>query len=91
MKFLKKLLPLAAAAALALTGCTLPGERQRIEENFDPEYITEGERLLAQEMERILDDEELLKKYSGKAYERALVYTPDKYKDSIHEIFKRYE
>ena len=61
------------------------------EENFDPEYITEGERLLAQEMERILDDEELLKKYSAKAYERALVYTPDKYKDSIHEIFKRYE
>ena len=61
------------------------------EENFDPEYITEGERLLAQEMEAILDDEELLKKYSGKAFERASVFAPDKYKDSIHEIFKRYE
>ena len=56
------------------------------EENFDPEYITEGERMLASEMERILDDEQLLKKYSDKAYERALFYTPEKYKESIHEI-----
>lgn len=56
------------------------------EENFDPEYITEGERMLASEMERILDDKQLLKKYSDKAYERALFYTPEKYKESIHEI-----
>ena len=56
------------------------------EENFDPEYITEGERMLASEMERILDDAQLLKKYSDKAYERALFYTPEKYKESIHEI-----
>ena len=56
------------------------------EENFDPEYITEGERMLASEMERILDDEQLLKKYSDKAYERAMFYTPEKYKESIHEI-----
>ena len=56
------------------------------EENFDPEYITEGERMLASEMERILDDSQLLKKYSDKAYERALFYTPEKYKESIHEI-----
>lgn len=56
------------------------------EENYDPEYITEGERMLASEMERILDDEQLLKKYSDKAYERALFYTPEKYKESIHEI-----
>ena len=56
------------------------------EENFDPEYITEGERMLASGMERILDDEQLLKKYSDKAYERAMFYTPEKYKESIHEI-----
>ena len=61
------------------------------EENFDPEYITEGERILASEMEKILDDEALLQKYSEKAYERAGSYTPDKYRDSIHEILKKYE
>ena len=60
-------------------------------ENLDPEYITEGERLLAEEMVRILDDEALLKKYSDKAFERAAFYAPDEYKDSIHEILKRYE
>ncbi len=61
------------------------------EENFDPEYITEGERILASEMEKILDDEALLQKYSTKAFERAGSYTPDKYRDSIHEILKKYE
>ena len=61
------------------------------EENFDPEYVTEGERILAEQMERILDDEELLRKYSDKSFERATVYAPDKYKESIHEILKRYE
>ena len=61
------------------------------EENFDPEYVTEGERILAEQMERILDDEELLRNYSDKSYERATVYAPDKYKESIHEILKRYE
>ena len=61
------------------------------EENFDPEYVTEGERILAEQMERILDDEELLRNYSDKSFERATVYAPDKYKESIHEILKRYE
>ena len=61
------------------------------EENFDPEYVTEGERILAEQMEKILDDEELLKKYSDKSFERAAFYAPDKYKESIHEILKRYE
>ena len=61
------------------------------EENFDPEFITEGERILAAEMERLLDDEELLEKYSEKSFERAAVYAPEKYKESIHEILKRYE
>ena len=61
------------------------------EENFDPEFITEGERILAAEMERLLDDEELLEKYSDKSFERAAVYAPEKYQESIHEILKRYE
>lgn len=61
------------------------------EENFDPEYVTEGERILSGEIERLLDEEESLKDYSDRAYKRALFYTPDSYKDSIHEILKRYE
>jgi glycosyltransferase involved in cell wall biosynthesis len=60
-------------------------------ENFDPEYITDGERKLAAEMERLLDDEELLKKYSEKSFERAMFYTPERYQEGIHEIFKLYE
>lgn len=61
------------------------------EENFDPEYITEGERILSKEIVRLLDDEALLKTYSDRAYNRALFYTPDMYKDSIHKILMRYE
>ena len=36
-------------------------------------------------------DEELLEKYSDKSFERAAVYAPEKYQESIHEILKRYE
>lgn len=61
------------------------------EENYDPTYITEGERILSAEIVKLLDDEALLKSYSDRAYERALFYAPDKYKDSIHKIFTRYE
>ena len=61
------------------------------EENFDPEYITEGERILSTEIVRMLDDEKGLKDYSEKSRKRALSYTPDAYKESIHEILKRYE
>ncbi|MBQ7615502.1 MAG: glycosyltransferase [Butyrivibrio sp.] len=70
-------------------GVLIPDMDQQ--ENFDPEYITDGERILADEIVKMLDDDDTLKKYSEKAYERALYYAPDKYKDSIHEIFKRYE
>ncbi len=61
------------------------------DENFDPEVFTDGERMLARQLESLLEDEELRRSYSEKAYERALFYTPDRYKDSIHEILKRYE
>lgn len=60
-------------------------------ENFDPDVVTEGERLLAAEIEKMLASKELREKYSKKSYERALFYTPECYKDSIHEIFRRYE
>ena len=61
------------------------------QENFDPEYFTEGEKILALEMEKMIASEQLREHYSKKAYERALRYTPECYQDSIHEIFKRYE
>ena len=60
-------------------------------ENFDPEVVTEGERLLAAEMEKMIASKELRDKYSKKSYERALFYTPECYKESIHEILTRYE
>ncbi len=60
-------------------------------ENFDPETIEEEERMLSREIIRLLDSEETLADYSARSYERALQFTPERYRDSIHEILKRYE
>ena len=60
-------------------------------EDFDPENITEGERILSREIVSLLDNPELMEHYANKAYERALFYTPEKYRDSIHQILSRYE
>ena len=59
--------------------------------DMDPNNITEGEKLLAEKIESLLDDEDKASRYAEKAYERAMFYAPEKYKESIHEIFKRYE
>jgi glycosyltransferase involved in cell wall biosynthesis len=59
--------------------------------NMDKDVITEGEKILAAEICKMLDDESRMKKYSEKAYERALFYAPEKYNDSIHTILKRFE
>ncbi len=61
------------------------------EVNMDPEVITDGEKILADKILSLLTDDDKLFHYAQKAEERSLVYTPDRYKDSIHEIFKRYE
>ncbi len=61
------------------------------EVDMNPENITDGEKILADKILSLLTDDNKLSHYSEKAGERALFYTPDKYKDSIHEIFKRYE
>lgn len=61
------------------------------EVDMNPENITDGEKILADKILSLLTDDNKLSYYSEKAGERALFYTPDKYKDSIHEIFKRYE
>ncbi len=60
-------------------------------EDFDPENIIEEERMLSKEIIRLLDDEELLKRCEKKSCERALCFTPERYRESIHEILKRYE
>jgi hypothetical protein len=60
-------------------------------ENYDPQQIDDEERMLSEEILRLLDSEELLKEYSERSYERALEFTPERYKDSIHEILQRYE
>ncbi len=59
--------------------------------NMDKDVITDGEKILAAEICKMLDDESRMKKYSEKAYERALFYAPEKYNDSIHTILKRFE
>ncbi len=58
---------------------------------MDPNNITDGEMILAEKIISLLDDDKKASKYGDKAYERAMFYAPEKYKESIHEIFKRYE
>jgi glycosyltransferase involved in cell wall biosynthesis len=60
-------------------------------ENYDPQQIDDKERMLSQEMVRLLDSEELLKEFSERSYMRALEFTPERYQASIHEILQRYE
>ncbi len=60
-------------------------------ENYDISVITEGEKKLSEKMISLLESSKKRDEYSQKAFERANYYTPDKYKESIHEIFKRYE
>ncbi|WP_029231914.1 glycosyltransferase [Butyrivibrio sp. VCB2006] len=59
--------------------------------NMDPEYITDGERILADEICSLLESDKSREYYSDKAYERALDYAPDNYKESIHKILSEYE
>lgn len=61
------------------------------EKDLDPDNITEGERILAKEINRLLDDEELRMRYADQAFERAKFYTPESYKNSIHTILQRFE
>lgn len=59
--------------------------------DMDIAHITEEEKMLAEKICMLLDDKNLREDYSERAFERALNYTPAKYKNSIHDIFKRYE
>ena len=70
-------------------GILIPDMGEKVD--MDITHITREEEILAEEICRLIEDRELFEKYSEKAAQRALFYSPDKYKDSIHEILKRYE
>ena len=70
-------------------GILVPDMSEEID--MDPDNITDDEKALGFEIFSLLSDKDELEKYAGKAYERALVYTPERYKESIHNILKRYE
>ena len=59
--------------------------------DMDITHITEEEKMLAEKICMLLDDNSLCQDYSERAFERALNYTPEKYRDSIHDIFRLYE
>ncbi|SFP34448.1 Glycosyltransferase involved in cell wall bisynthesis [Butyrivibrio proteoclasticus] len=59
--------------------------------DMDITHITEEEKMLAEKICMFLDDKNLRDEYSERAFERALNYTPEKYRDSIHDIFRLYE
>ena len=70
-------------------GILVPDMSQEVDMN--PDNISDEERTLAEAIKNVLDDKSEKDRLSQKANERALFYTPEKYKQSIHEIFKRYE
>ncbi len=76
-------------AVLGKYGILVPDLGEEVD--MDPSSISEYEKELAAQINALLDDDELREKYADAAFERAGVYTPDRYKDSIHEILKRYE
>ncbi|MBP3819149.1 MAG: glycosyltransferase, partial [Butyrivibrio sp.] len=70
-------------------GILVPDMGENVDMN--PETITDRERILADKICDLLDNEELMRQYSEQAFERALNYTPARYRDSIHDIFRLYE
>ena len=70
-------------------GILIPDMGEQVD--MDITHVTKEEEILAEQILKLIEDRELAEKYSKKASERALFYTPEKYKNSIHEILKRYE
>ena len=56
--------------------------------DMDITHITDEEKILADKITSLLDNPEKREQYTKKAFERALFYTPEKYRDSIHEILE---
>jgi glycosyltransferase involved in cell wall biosynthesis len=58
-------------------------------ENFDAAKIEDGERTLARAIGGMLEDKERRGRYAKAASEHALVYAPERYRDSLLEILDR--
>ena len=56
--------------------------------DMDITHITDEEKILADKITSLLDNPEKREHYAKKAFERALFYTPEKYRDSIHDILE---
>jgi glycosyltransferase involved in cell wall biosynthesis len=56
--------------------------------DMDITHITDEEKILADKITSLLDNPEKRECYAKKAFERALFYTPEKYRDSIHDILE---
>jgi glycosyltransferase involved in cell wall biosynthesis len=59
--------------------------------DMDVTHVTPEEEILAEQILRLIEDKELADRYSRKASERALFYTPEKYQTAIHNILREYE
>ncbi len=57
-------------------------------ENFDPAFTEEGERFLAEAMERLITDETLYRHYQDRSYVRAEDFRMEKYRDDLLGILQ---
>ncbi|WP_408072113.1 glycosyltransferase [Butyrivibrio sp. JL13D10] len=57
--------------------------------DLDASNITEGDRMLAEGILRMISDENKMKHYGEKAYERALTYNPLKYAEDLYKILEK--
>lgn len=68
-------------------GIIVPDMDEHID--LDASNITEGDKLLAEGILRMLADEKKMKHYGEKAYERAQTYDPEKYAKDLHGILEK--
>ena len=58
-------------------------------EDFDAANITEGDKKLAEGILMMLEDEDKMKEYGQKAYERSRTYDPEKYAEDLNKILEQ--
>ncbi len=68
-------------------GIIVPDMDER--EDFDASNITEGDKKLAEGILMMLEDEEKMKEYGQKAYERSRTYDPEKYAEDLNKILEQ--
>ncbi|WP_035786056.1 glycosyltransferase [Butyrivibrio sp. XPD2002] len=68
-------------------GIIVPDMNQNTD--LDASNITEDDKMLAEGILKMLSDEEKMKHYGEKAYERALTYNPGKYAEDLFDILEK--